>query len=1160
MRNKLICSVLICLLFASSCGGVSDNGDGLAIEKLEVQVEALSQQLEKETLAEATAEEITSEETITNETAVLPDTIVTTTTETSPPTSNDGTYLQTGLLKFVNYTDIPAEFLQENANLASSKMASRNSDVIAIIYPLGRFISNEAPSYGGTFLGAEFEVVLTNDQINELVEELQDFLEQAECRSSSDIKKFTSEVKQWLEIGGGSQLQATFCPDTRVVLYSIDEDRRRDLYDIQRVFFHELYHAFQQDLGVDCETGNSSLWVSEGAADYFANYLLAEIEDRPETFAESILHPALMLSEETGKAFEDPGIAEKGMIGLRLMVERGWLDESKIIDGSLFHNCARVNEFQHSDPRIQFIKNMWYSVEEKNRDQFVFTNEALNREPDEKDFAALSNPAVPIEHIDVLIDQFLQAMDAVNEGDLFFADCAHKIVGEKVFEFLIEIPNDENLLLLEECLDEFAYRNDNNQADTFEVPNDDTFEAPKVKTIETRDANTIEAPNMRILDKHPNPQLDCINRDMDVFVDVFGVFVIATDNAPLPFVQHTAGVLAQFLDNDEDGVPDDFNVLQKLLDGNYVVPVWTEQERDDFFTPLRGTYCEDNVGTAASMYYDGDQWALGGIESAGTWDVNLEEVWHVVSRGWYQAYPASFSEIWDDDTSFEEWEGSSLTKAMDVARGGRFEDTPSSYPPDAWYTYDDGGCGYPCQVSEYFYWALVANIDALDRSLTDKCEGSKDEWYICNKQELAQKDPLVFDLLNNQGFVFPTRIPDGIYQGNTLSSNPENEGLESDSLASSMLEEIGATEPSGECQTIEQEMCWEWSPEASQHDCGPDTGASALDSEHCWEWKIYKPYISMEKTDLVFTTPNSDEEAMAQRLIDLGWNSIQSSPASYFVTSDLSDDSLEAVKSGIQAAEEYLGSYGPMRVYIIGSQTSATDAAIEDYCTWAYDPEWMERCRNDQGVGIYEIAYYMGSNAFAQHSRVRSVPTQSFVSGNPLNVGVGDGSKIAAHEYVHIYQNAHQLYDASDMFGLDIPIWIEEGSAEFLALYLADQKGWLSFRQRMEDALNEAKRLREVVPGLTIEDIADSRERVAEYCGLCFGQLQYATGQWATAWLANRTSVDSVFFDYFPSFYDLGPDGAFEDAFGLTISEFYVEFEKFMQLPSAEQMAILPNP
>ncbi|MDC0234144.1 hypothetical protein OAK28_01840, partial [Acidimicrobiia bacterium] len=339
MRNKQISLFLICLLFASSCGGTSDNGDDATIEKLEAQVEALSQQLEKETPAEATPEEAS-----TNEITVSPDAIVTTTTEASSLTSDDGMYLQTGLLKFVNYTDVPTEFLQENANLASSKMHSRNSDVIAIIYPLGRFISDEAPSYGGTFLGAEFEVVLTNDQINELVDELQDFLEQAECQSSSEIKKFASEVKQWLEIGGGSQLQVVFCRDVRVVLYSIDEDRRRDLYDIQRVFFHELYHAFQQDLGVDCEAGNSSLWVIEGAADYFANFLLAEIEDRPETLAESILHPALMLSEETGKAFKDPGVAEKGMIGLRLMVERGWLDESKIIDGSLFHNCVRVDD------------------------------------------------------------------------------------------------------------------------------------------------------------------------------------------------------------------------------------------------------------------------------------------------------------------------------------------------------------------------------------------------------------------------------------------------------------------------------------------------------------------------------------------------------------------------------------------------------------------------------------------------------------------------------------------------------------------------------------------------------------------------------------------------------------------------------------------------
>ena len=50
-----------------------------------------------------------------------------------------------------------------------------------------------------------------------------------------------------------------------------------------------------------------------------------------------------------------------------------------------------------------------------------------------------------------------------------------------------------------------------------------------------------------------------------------------------------------------------------------------------------------------------------------------------------------------------------------------------------------------------------------------------------------------------------------------------------------------------------------------------------------------------------------------------------------------------------------------------------------------------------------------------------------------------DAGKVAVHEYVHIYTAAHQLYPDSSNFGW--PIWLEEGAAEFLALYLSDQKG-----------------------------------------------------------------------------------------------------------------------
>ncbi|MEC7845732.1 MAG: hypothetical protein VX594_10205, partial [Actinomycetota bacterium] len=65
---------------------------------------------------------------------------------------------------------------------------------------------------------------------------------------------------------------------------------------------------------------------------------------------------------------------------------------------------------------------------------------------------------------------------------------------------------------------------------------------------ETKD---IEAPDLTIISKHPT--IDCLNGVFDKFVNVFGMYVVATPEAPESFVNHSAGVLAQYLDNDEDG-------------------------------------------------------------------------------------------------------------------------------------------------------------------------------------------------------------------------------------------------------------------------------------------------------------------------------------------------------------------------------------------------------------------------------------------------------------------------------------------------------------------------------------------------------------------------------------------------------------------------------
>ena len=196
-------------------------------------------------------------------------------------------------------------------------------------------------------------------------------------------------------------------------------------------------------------------------------------------------------------------------------------------------------------------------------------------------------------------------------------------------------------------------------------------------------------------------------------------------------------------------------MLQHLKRHNFLVPVWKVSTREQFNQSRRGTECEDGVSLAASMYYDEDQWAIGGIESTGQWDGNLEEIWHIVSKGWYATYP----EFFGDELS----QPSKLVDAMDAARGGRFLTVPDKYPANAWYAYYDYTCDYYCQIHEYFYWILMANINALDPVLTSKCTDSAHEWNVCTQSELERIDAIAFDLLNNHGFNLPTNIPDGKY-------------------------------------------------------------------------------------------------------------------------------------------------------------------------------------------------------------------------------------------------------------------------------------------------------------------------------------------------------------------------------------------------------------
>lgn len=233
-------------------------------------------------------------------------------------------------------------------------------------------------------------------------------------------------------------------------------------------------------------------------------------------------------------------------------------------------------------------------------------------------------------------------------------------------------------------------------------------------------------------------------------VSLFGVAVYATSSTPNDALLHTARVLAKYLDNNEDGVPDNALVAERMAqNGAAMLVAANESELEQAVDQLPQSDSYQPVFV--------DEIHPGGA-AQGVFDATLEEVLHLITHvGYAGIYPAEFGEA----------PGSVIADAMDAARGGRFLSIPSDYPESAWYTYDDQTCDYGCMVTEYFYWALTSILGGQD--FAGRLEQIENEWKLNTRDKVAAGDAAVFALLTNSQYGLPTVLPDGQYNGLTLS-------------------------------------------------------------------------------------------------------------------------------------------------------------------------------------------------------------------------------------------------------------------------------------------------------------------------------------------------------------------------------------------------------
>ena len=226
--------------------------------------------------------------------------------------------------------------------------------------------------------------------------------------------------------------------------------------------------------------------------------------------------------------------------------------------------------------------------------------------------------------------------------------------------------------------------------------------------------------------------------------EVFGVKIYATENVANDKIFHAASVLAQYLDNDEDGVVDNELVLNELVEKKvWLLMVENESELDAAIRiPPMGKPFQDLHDEEVTL-----------INGSPRFDASLEEVLHLITQhGYAEVYPNIFGENKDSE----------IAKAMDIARGGYFKNEPNSYPSNAWYTYDDKTCDYSCQITEYTYWALTSILGG--QNYPGRLDEIKQEWRLNTKEKVKNSDPIVFSLMLNPRFNLPTNIPDGKYR------------------------------------------------------------------------------------------------------------------------------------------------------------------------------------------------------------------------------------------------------------------------------------------------------------------------------------------------------------------------------------------------------------
>jgi len=235
--------------------------------------------------------------------------------------------------------------------------------------------------------------------------------------------------------------------------------------------------------------------------------------------------------------------------------------------------------------------------------------------------------------------------------------------------------------------------------------------------------------------------------DFEIFdrkVIVFDIPVYAFYSVDDTKLLHTANILAQYLDNDGDGVIDNLTIHSEIKSKNSFLYLWnTTLEKESFIEPNEHTGFDIQSDKVNLVWHSNGH--------TGAFDYSLEVAWNLITTNGYEvAYPAIFSSEANSEISI----------AMDAARGGNFQDPPATYPVNAWYTNSEFTCNYDCQITKYNFWAFSSILGAQENRLTE----IEPEWKLNTSTKVQTTDVKAWAIFSNATYNLPSILPDGTYK------------------------------------------------------------------------------------------------------------------------------------------------------------------------------------------------------------------------------------------------------------------------------------------------------------------------------------------------------------------------------------------------------------